>query len=153
MKHKQRTFLLSLLLPALALFLSSCGNQAEARPTAQPDQLQIQIIEVGSHTPHPLLTYSNKLQVQRLYTLIYTFPYMPEHQPCTMEMGPSYQLIFKQHDYQLVTMKADRYGCKPITIDHEKRAGKPIASSGDSSIKPSTTPSHTTIHTRSTGRS
>lgn len=121
MKHKQRKLLFSLLLPVLILLLSSCGNLAESKAAPQPDQLQIQVIDIGSNILPPLLINSNKLQIQKLYALIYTLPFMPDRQICTMEAGPSYQLIFKQNKHQLVTMDADRFGCKPITLDHEKR--------------------------------
>ena len=126
MQKNQRSLFLCLLLFSLILLLSSCGNMAGSQAASQtpttsgPDQVQIEITGFGPANDKPSLILTDKARVQKLYALINALPTMPEHQACTADAGPAYQLIFQQENQRFAPMNAQRFGCNPITIGSEK---------------------------------
>lgn len=139
MQKNYRGLLLSLLLPGLILLLSSCGNMPQSTPAAAaptatstpalakkvvpaPDQVQIKITQTGSNVYRPMLLLTDKAQVMKLYAMIKTLPVMPVGRAlCVHSTGPSYRLVFQQGATKLDTLKADRFGCKPVAVNNEQR--------------------------------
>jgi hypothetical protein len=123
---KRATCLASIPLGAvLLLMLSGCGvstgvragGTAEATPTS-PDSVRIEI-DAPSATPpetKPAVTLTDAALVRQLYATIYALPALPDNLACTAERGPHYTLTFRQSTAPLVTVQANRDGCRPVTI-------------------------------------
>jgi hypothetical protein len=114
-----------LLLIGLLTGLSGCGWATGTAgpasvPAGKPGKVQIEIDQVNDEKTKPVVTTTNVGTVQKLYTMIYTLPQVPENQACTDELGPHYTLTFYQDAKKLVTIKAERDGCRPISIEGEK---------------------------------
>src|SRR5262249_15388206 len=121
---KQAIFLPSVLLGAV-LVLSACGLRTGAGGTAgaAPDSVRIEL-DPDATPPgtNPVLTLRDAALVQRLYATIYALPplsALPADQVCTSERGRHYTLTFRQGTIPLVTVQANRDGCRPVTIAGE----------------------------------
>ncbi len=65
------------------------------------------------------MTLTVASMVQQLYTTIYAMPLMPENVACTLELGPHYTLTFYQKQKTLVTVLAERDGCRKVSLSGE----------------------------------
>lgn len=106
-----------LVLAVLLVVLSGCG--ANNTTDNKPDRVQIQINDHLSSV-QPIVTLSVISKVQQLYTTILALPQMPD-QPCTLELGRDYTLVFLQGKKTLASVVAQRYGCGVVTIAGEKQ--------------------------------
>lgn len=104
-----------LLLAGLLVVMSGCSfNQgAQSGSSNKPDSVQIGVGE------EPVATLTVVNMVQKLYSTIYALPQMPKQRTCTLELGRSYNLTFRVGGKTLVMVRADRYGCRPVSITGE----------------------------------
>jgi hypothetical protein len=139
MSTKKGLSLLTGLLVAMLFGLSACGSNAGvgSPPRGRPDSVSIQI---DNHRPtgeKPVVTLTVATMVQQLYTTIYALTQMPDFQACTMELGPHYMLTFHQGKKTLATVKAERDGCRPVSIAgeaHNRQATEPFWTQLDQAI-------------------
>jgi hypothetical protein len=126
---KSQHFLPVLFLMGLLVSLSSCGpalSSPEKPLASKPDRVQI---EINRHLPSgekPVLTLTVGSQIESLYTTIYALPQMPEQAVCTAELGPHYTLTFYQGQKLLVTVLAEKHGCRRVSLSgeqHDRTAG------------------------------
>ncbi len=119
---KQAIYLTSIILGAV-LVLSACrtGTGAGSTPGAAPDSVRIEIDAPSATAPgtKPVVTLSDAALVRHLYATIYALPTLPANRACTDERGPHYTLTFRQSTASLVTVQANRDGCRPVTIASE----------------------------------
>ena len=124
-----RSILPGLLLMGVLVALGGCGQGSGAQlgagtqqsPSGRPDSVRIEIDQPGIGEEKPAVTLTVASLVQQLYTTIYALPQMPEQQGCTADLGPHYTLTFSQGSQTLVTIRAMRDGCHPVTITGEAR--------------------------------
>jgi hypothetical protein len=110
---------IGLMLVALLIGLSGCG--ASNTTDSKPDRVRIQINDHLSKGVEPVVTLSVSSKVQQLYSKTLALPQMPEAQPCTLELGRDYTLVFLQGKKTLASVLAQRYGCEAVTIAGEKQ--------------------------------
>lgn len=123
MSKKAPPLLAGLLLAGIVIALGGCGRSASAQPGAggQPDSARIEIDDHRDGQNKPVVTLTVASVVQQLYATIYALPTLPEQRACTDELGPHYTLTFGEGNQTLVTVRALREGCKPVTITGETR--------------------------------
>lgn len=128
--HRGTAFLacvLACVLVGVVVALNGCGaSSVAARPpnakgNSVPDSVRIAIDGPGAaQSPtmpaKPVVTLTDATLVRQLYATIYALPDMPTGQACTLERGPHYTLTFRQGTAPLVTVQANRDGCRPVTI-------------------------------------
>jgi hypothetical protein len=110
------------LLAALTL-LSACGESANSQPSkpaGKPDSVRITLNPASPTPQNQSVTLTNLEMTQKLFDMIFALPAMPQQKACTMELGPAYTLTFLQNSKTLATINAERYGCRPITIQGEQ---------------------------------
>jgi hypothetical protein len=124
---KQLVLLASFLLVSVIIGLSGCAPGAGANtgsgtpPGGKPDSVRIDIDQPAppGEKGQSTVTLTSITLVQRLYATIYALPTLPAQRACTTELGPHYTLTFFQADQSLVSMRAMRDGCRPVTISGE----------------------------------
>jgi hypothetical protein len=118
---KARAFPIALLLMVALAGLSACGpySSALSAPRGKPDSVQILIDEHRSDQQKPIVTLTNAVLSQQLYETIYALPLLPEDRTCTLELGPHYTLTFLQGSQKLISVLAQRDGCRPVSISGE----------------------------------
>jgi hypothetical protein len=84
-----------------------------------PDRVQIQIFEVDQKTATKTVTIEQVDQVKNFYQMVNAMPPYPKDAMCTMEMGPHYILTFNQGNKEMMTLTAERYGCKKLILDKD----------------------------------
>lgn len=127
----KRAALLVCLLVGVVVALNGCGASSvvgsapKAKGTPTPDSVRIAIdgpsIAIdgpdGTQMPtKPVVALADATLVRQLYAAILALPDMPAVRACTDELGPHYTLTFRQGGVPLVTVQANRDGCRPVTI-------------------------------------
>ncbi|GHO46858.1 hypothetical protein [Ktedonospora formicarum] len=112
---KTRQLLTLLCLHFLLLLLVGCGTQAAASSSTNPDALHITRKPVDASGTSEK-TVSEATKVQQIYKHIQSLPSMPTDQMCTMQAGPSYELVFSHAGTTLLTAKADSSGCGTVKL-------------------------------------
>ncbi len=101
--------------------LSGCGAQSSITGTnSGPDTVQITmhlLVIGGSKQTTVMLT--NASMVHQLFTTVAGLADFPANAACTDEAGPSYTLTFLQSSKTLLTLDAQRYGCRVVSIKGE----------------------------------
>ena len=134
-KKRSLSFLPSLLLLGCVIGLNSCAPGSASTPGSgntsggKPTSMRIKTDEPlpPNAQPKPVVTLTDSVLAQQLYTTIYALPALPENQACTADLGPHYTLTFFQNAQTLVTVLAMRDGCHPVSIGGETgdRQGTP----------------------------
>lgn len=126
MLKKLLAILPELILIGALVMLAGCGQSTNAQLGAsnQPDSVKIVIDLVMATPKQPVVTLTGASLVQQLYATIYALPQMPTQQACTAELGPHYTLTFTKGDQPLTTARAERDGCRPVTITGETQSRK-----------------------------
>jgi len=101
--------------------LSGCGRNASAQPGAVR---QLDSLRIENDLVKPIVTLTDTNLLQQLFATIYALPQMPEQQACTNERGPHYALTFLEGDQTVVTVRAERDGCRPVKITGESHSRK-----------------------------
>lgn len=101
--------------------LTSCaGSAEEATPPPEsahiPNKVQIQVFAVDQQTANKTVIIEQVDQVKKFYQTVSAMPPYPRDAMCTMEMGPHYILIFSQDNKEMMTVTAERYGCKKLIV-------------------------------------
>lgn len=117
---------LFLLLGACGTNVGSAGNVSYTPAGSQPDRVQVQVAAPSaSEGKRPLLTLVQTSLIHHLYSAVLALPQMPQSQPCTDELGPSYMLVFFHGGQRLLALSAQRFSCQMVTVEgsaREKRA-------------------------------
>lgn len=120
---KMKVVVLSCLLVGMVVALNGCGALSVAGRPAKgnpgPDSVRIAIDAPSPvQTPtQPVVTLADATLTRQLYATILALPDMPAERACTDERGPHYTLTFRQGAASLVSVQANRDGCRPVTIE------------------------------------
>jgi hypothetical protein len=158
---KGLVLLADLLLVGMLTGLSGCGSNvgSGSTPASRPDSVRIQIDNQLPSQEKPVVTLTVARMVQQLYVTIYGLPQMPEFQSCTAVGGPHYLLTFRQGEKTLVTVMAERGGCRPVSLAgeaHDRQATDTFLAQLDQAIREATPPAKpqwlAIMHTLQTGQ-
>jgi len=105
------------------MILSGCGsNSASPAPNQAANDKQGQKVEIelllvtDANGKHVVVTNTNANTAKKLLDTIQRLPAMPKEIACTDELGPAYNLKFYDEGKLTTTARAERYGCRPVTI-------------------------------------
>ncbi|MGZ3598812.1 MAG: hypothetical protein ACXVDF_02655 [Ktedonobacterales bacterium] len=121
MIKKSHALLSALILIGMLVALDGCGRNASAQPGAGR---QLDSVRIENDLVKPIVTLTVTTLVQQLYATIYALPQMPKQQACTNERGPHYALTFLEGNQTVITVRAERDGCRPVTISGELHSRK-----------------------------
>jgi hypothetical protein len=95
------------------------GTNTNPESDRGPNKVQIQVFGVDQKAATKTVTIGQVEQVKNFYQTVNAMPPYPENAVCTMEMGPHYILTFSQDNKETMTVTAERYGCKKLTLNKD----------------------------------